>query len=152
MEAKKTNEQLPYWTKRDFFIKKKQKEIWDILEIRTERWTVYESLKYPHIDIKEISERKNNSLLISAEIINSNEKWKYLEINGEKFYELNKWWNRKIGNYFYIDKSKNRNWVFHIGKITGFEEWYNKQYAIRRGQSMRKDWSTHTWRALIDVE
>lgn len=152
MEERKTKENFPYWAKRDFFIKEKQKEIWDILEIKTGRWIEYKTLKYPNVDIKKISTRKENNLLISAEIINSNEQWKYIEINGEKFYELSKWWNRKIGNYFYIDKGNNRNWVFHIGKITGFEERYNKQYAIRKGQSMRKDWSIHTWRALIDIE
>lgn len=152
MESRNTKWQLPCWQKRDFFIKEKQKELWNLLEIKEDTWTRYESINYPRVDIREISTWKNNNLLIDATIINSNEKWKYIEINWEKFYELNKWWNRKKGNYFYIDKSKDRNWVFHIGKITGFEKLYNREYAIRNGQSMRKDWSIHTGNAVIDVE
>ena len=152
METKKTKDKLPYWEKRDFFINGKQKEIKNLLEIRKETWTVYENILYPNIDIREISEWKNNKLLISAEILNGNEQWKYIEINWEKFYELNKGWKRKEGNYFYIDKTKDVSWVFHIWKIIGFEKWYNKEYAIRNWQTMRKDWSIHTWNAVIDVE
>ena len=100
MEAKKIKEKLPYWAKGDFFIKEKQKEIKNLLEITKEHWSVYENILYPNVDIREISERKNNNLLISAEILNKNEQWKYIEINWEKFYELNKGWKHcsKRGN------------------------------------------------------
>ena len=152
MESKRTQQKLPSMTKRDFFIKEKQKEIKNLFEKKKENWTVYENILYPNIDIREISERKNNKLLISAEIINKNEQWKYIEINWEKFYELKKWWNWKPGNYFYIDKDKNRTWVFHIGKIIWIEEIYHKKYAQWNWQSMRKRWSIHTGNAMIDVE
>ena len=152
MESRNTKGQLPYEQKRDFFIKENQKVLWNLLEIKESTWTRYESINYPKVDIREISTRKNNNLLIDASIINKNEQWKYIEINWEKFYELNKWWNRKKWNYYYIDKSKNRNWVFHIGKIMWFETLYNREYAIRNGQSMWKDWSIHTGNAVIDVE
>lgn len=152
MEERKTKENLPYWAKRDFFIKEKQKEIKNLLEIRKGHWTVYENILYPNVDIREISEWKNNKLLISADILSRNEQWKYIEINWERFYELNKGWKRKEGNYYYIDQSKDVTWVFHIWKIIGFEKGYNKEYAIRNGQAMRKDWSIHTGNSVIDVE
>jgi hypothetical protein len=152
METRKKHDHLPCKNKRDFFINEKQKELWNVLETKKEKWYVYETLIYPNIDIREISTRKNNSLLISSELINSDESWKYIEIKGEKFHELNKWWKRKIWNFYYIDKSTTGEWVFHIGKITGFEKWYNREYAVRKWQSMRKDWSIHNGNALIDIE
>ena len=152
MESRNTKDQLPYEQKRDFFIKENQRVIWNLLETKGDKWTRYEYISYPKIDIREISTRKNNKLLIDASIINKNKQGKYIEINWEKFYELHKWWNRKKWNYYYIDKDENRTWVFHIGKITGFETIYNREYAIRKWESMRKDWSTNTWKAYIDVE
>ena len=152
MESRNTKWQLPCWQKRDFFIKENQRIIWNLLETRGNKWTRYECISYPKVDIREISTRKNNKLLIDASIININEQGKYIEINWEKFYELHKWWNRKKWNYYYIDKSEDGCWVFHIGKITGFETLYNREYARRNWQSMRKDWSTNTWNVYIDVE
>ena len=152
MESRNTKGQLPYKQKRDFFIKENQRILWNLLEIKEHKWTRYESISYPKVDIREISTRKNNNLLIDASIINKNKQWKYIEINWEKFYELHKGWKRKEGNYYYIDQSKDLTWVFHIWKIIGFEKWYNKEYAIRNGQAMRKDWSIHTGNSVIDVE
>jgi hypothetical protein len=110
METRKKHDHLPYKNKRDFFINAKQKELWNVLEIKKEKWYVYETLIYPNIDIREICTRKNNALLISSDLINSDEIWKYIEIKGEKFHELNKWWKRKIWNFYYIDKSTTWEW------------------------------------------
>lgn len=152
METRKQRNERPFNQKRDFLIKEKTKELSTLLEIETKTWTTFESISYPQISIKDISSRKNNKLLIDVSIIKNNAKWKYLEINWEKFYELIKGTERKKWNYYYIDNDENQSWVFHIWKITGFEKIYKKDYAERNWQSMRKDWSTNTGKFLTDIE
>ena len=152
MERMKQRKECLYNKKRDIKKKEKTKELSTLIEIETKTWTTSESISYPQISIKDISSRKNNKLLIDVSIIKNNAKWKYLEINWEKFYELIKGTERKKWNYYYIDNNGNQSWVLHIWKIIGFEKIYNRNYAERNWQSMRKDWSTNTGKFLTDIE